>query len=770
VIDPATGLPAGIELPEASDLAPLVVSSSISLVVGGGETRALHGGLDYPGTEVLSDSRVGSVQVVDERGAVRQVSDLAGPPLPAPGHATQRVDETFVDMVPAGALRVATELSTWSLTLNYEAARELPRARLGVELQRAEGDERPLRNVELELMVHLESPESWLLHAPGNPLAPGTCVADLHAELAVSSATGSLGSIGLVALSHRDHRACVLFWPFSRTEIGWITLAPVPGGLTIRVTTNLAGDPAPGETLAYAGLNFDAVAASWPEVRGRIRPALTSLGVKSPGAKPAWAGSVAIYEVQVGRSVFSGGYSYEPYPRLDDLTADLERIAGLGFNAIQLMPRQPYPGYNVHDYDDTATTYGGDETLRALVVRAHELGLRVILDMIMAGVVDRRAVRTALQGVEESGVLDTPAPTIGDVFAGTAESYAALQRAWCQHIADFAPYWIEGSPEIHPLTTLHPDWFCRDSSGELTGIYHEAFDFANEEWQEWFCGKALALVERFSIDGFRFDAPTYNNFANWSKTRRSRASASTLGCVGLFARLRRAIRARYPELLMYTEPSGVVLRESMDMNYNYDELWLVPALTAGSGDPASVGNGVQLARWLEERNATLPADALTAHHLDSHDTFWWPAPGRKWRREQIGVPAARALMWCLVLCGGPYMMFVGGESGMEEDLRRTMSLRRERAELRTGAADYSSVSVEDEAVFAVVRDAAAVATLVLVNVSPRPVTSACRLGGGWRVASYEDYYAGADGLRPGPEGSFYAELAPYGLALVELER
>ena len=563
----------------------------------------------------------------------------------------------------------------------------------------------------------------------------------------------------------------MLLWPFSRSEIGWITLAPVPGGLTIRVTTNLAGDPAPGETLAYAGLNFDAIAASWPEVRGQIRPALSSLGVKSPGAKPAWARSAAIYEVQVGRSVFSGGYSYEPYPQLEDLAADLERIAGLGFNVIQLMPRQPYPGYNVHDYDDAATTYGGDQALAELVARAHELGLRVILDMIMAGVVDRRAVRVALQRVEESGVLDTPAPAVGDVFADTAESHAALQRAWCQHIVDFAPYWIEGSSEIHPLTISHPDWFFRDSSGELTGIYHEAFDFANEEWQAWFCEKALGLIERFSIDGFRFDAPTYNSFANWSKTRRSRASASTLGCISLFERLRRAIKSKYPQALMYTEPSGVLLRESMDMNYNYDELWLVPALTATTGDPSSVSNGLQLAGWLEERDATLPADALTAHHLDSHDTFWWPAPGRKWRREQIGVPAARALMWCLTLCGGPYMMFVGGESGMEEDLRRTMNLRRERDELRNGAADYSSVSVEDESVFAVVRDAGtAVATLVLVNLSPSSVASACRLGGGWRVASYEDYYAGAAGLRPGPEGSLHAELAPYGLALVELER
>ena len=104
MIDPETGLPAGIELPEASGLAPLVISSSISLVVGGGETRALHGGLDYPGTEVLSDPKVSSVQVVDESGTARQVRDLGGPPLPAPGHAAHRADGAFADTVRAGAL------------------------------------------------------------------------------------------------------------------------------------------------------------------------------------------------------------------------------------------------------------------------------------------------------------------------------------------------------------------------------------------------------------------------------------------------------------------------------------------------------------------------------------------------------------------------------------------------------------------------------------------------------------------------------------------
>ena len=85
------------------------------------------------------------------------------------------------------------------------------------------------------------------------------------------------------------------------------------------------------------------------------------------------------------------------------MTADLGRIVALGFDVIQLMPRQPYPSYNVHDYNDVDTTYGGEEALAVLVQRAHELGLRVVLDVVLHGVLDRRSIRDALARVEQNG-------------------------------------------------------------------------------------------------------------------------------------------------------------------------------------------------------------------------------------------------------------------------------------------------------------------------------------------------------------------------------
>ena len=739
MVDEATGLPTAIEFPPSTHLAPVVCTTSLVVKVGGEEVRALAGGLDYPGAEQLSGFSLVEVETTA--------------PGPSAGASTDATEEGGNSQ----AWRARTELLGWSLLLDYLVGAQLPRVRLAFELTRPAAEVRPVRNVELELAFALE-PAEWLLHSPGNRVAPGTCLGELGAELVVSPVTGSLGSLGLVALSHRHVPACLVLWPFSHSEIGWITLVPETGGVRLRLRTNLAGDPAPGESLRYSGINFDVLAEGWDKVRGRVRPALPSLGVRTPGPKPDWARSAAIYEVQVGRSVFLDGWSYEPFARLEDVTADLGRIVALGFDTIQLMPHQPYPSYNVHDYDDIDTTYGGEEALALLVQRAHEFGLRVVLDVVLHGVLDRRSIRDALERVEQSGILDAPAALVGDVFAGTPSASAALQRAWCQHIVDFGPYWFEGSPEVHPLTTEHSEWFCRDSSGRFTGIYTEAFDLAEESWQSWFCETALRLVERFGIDGFRFDAPTYNNFANWSSQRRRRASDSSTGCVALFERLRSELKTRFPDVLMFTEPSGVVLRQSMDMNYNYDELWLVPALTAGHGETPTVISGRQLASWFDERDATLPADALTCHHLDSHDTFWWPAPGRKWRREQIGLPATRALTWCLALSGGAFMMFTGGEAGMEEELARTLALRRQRDELRDGAADFSAAVFDHEAVFAVLRYRGGSGVLVTVNLSARQINPACELRGGWRFAGTET------------EGPRHVDLGPYGLALLEVRR
>ena len=63
----------------------------------------------------------------------------------------------------------------------------------------------------------------------------------------------------------------------------------------------------------------------------------------------------------------------------------LEHVAGLNFTAVQLMPICEYSdawGYNPRQLMSVHGAYGTPDDLRALIRRAHELGLAVIIDVV----------------------------------------------------------------------------------------------------------------------------------------------------------------------------------------------------------------------------------------------------------------------------------------------------------------------------------------------------------------------------------------------------
>jgi len=737
VFDEATGMLAGMTLRNGDDEQAVPVRMAAEVEVGGVERRGPTGGLVYTQTDILRGSRLAGL-----------------------GAKTVRDADSVTQSI-------RTEHQGWHIQWHWTIRREPPWLSLALVVEPPEANSRPLRNLTLTLDSDVPPGGGWKVHSPGNPIRPGVPVDGIPHPVGVSPAGGVRGSSGLIVLTRERRPLTLALWPFSWTEIGSIDIRSTSQGLRTNVRTDLAGDPPDGTGLAYSGLYLHLEAASWSELRPRIPQWYAAVGLATPRVKPDWVQAASAYEVQVGYSVFANGFRYAPYPQMADLLDDLDRIQDLGFDTLQIMPRQPYPSYNVHGYDDVTTTYGDEATLRTLVERCHGRGMRVILDVLLHGVVDRRSVRAAADMVRSGPYRDRLLEDTGDLFSSGLEGQ---DISWSRHILDFEPYWCEGSPEEHPLVSEHPDWFCRDSNGNVIGIYTEAFDLANPEWQAYFCNSMMMLVERLGVDGFRFDAPTYNHFPNWSVEARERASASMLGCVSLFRRLRPLLKALDQSLMMYTEPSGVVLRESMDLNYNYDEQWLITAVLRPREDESAwtVRDAGEMALWLAERDAVLPCGSLTAHHIDSHDTFWWPLPGGKWRREQFGIDATRALMSAFALCGGAFMMFVGGEQDIEGDLRRTLSLRQSRPELRDGEADYGAVRVSAADVFAVVRRWRDRATLVVVNLSANAIRTECTLARENFPLAPVDLYRGQT-LKPAADPSVLrVDLAAYEVMLVAL--
>jgi alpha-glucosidase len=94
------------------------------------------------------------------------------------------------------------------------------------------------------------------------------------------------------------------------------------------------------------------------------------------------------------------GIFYQIYPRsfadstgsgvgdLPGVTAHLDHLAWLGVDALWLSPFYPSPmrdfGYDVADYCDVDPLFGTLGDFDSLVTRAHELGLRVIVDFVPA--------------------------------------------------------------------------------------------------------------------------------------------------------------------------------------------------------------------------------------------------------------------------------------------------------------------------------------------------------------------------------------------------
>jgi glycosidase len=580
-----------------------------------------------------------------------------------------------------------------------------------------------IRNVVLRVHAHLDD-GTWSLTVPGNGIAGGTPLGALTSAAGISPMGGLRGSSGLVHLEPEDSAdTAVCIWFDNDVEIPEIDVRGTSSSsLTFSLTTNFAADLANSTSNELQLCSLDLAVPRWPSFPQLFDGWLRSRGHTSPGAAPDWIAGAMIYEAQIGFSVFAQTNHYSPYPEVNNLTDDLDRIRGLGFTVIQLMPRQPYPSYNIHDYWNVDVSYGPKSMLVELVEQCHARGMRIIFDVLLHGVLDQESIGAAADGVRSGPFADLVTTETSDSFGSDVNDWQNYLVAWSRHILDFEPYWRAGSPRVSPLIAEHPEWFARDSAGNVAGVYTKAFDPRSSEWQAYFTDAMRYLMTELGIDGFRFDAPTYNDFPNWADWARGRAGSSALSCVGLFERLRPALKGIRPDSLMYTEPSGHALRRSMDLNYNYDEQWLVTAITnPAEVKPWGVRTAKGLARWMSDRDALLPKGSLTAHHIDSHDTFWWPTWGKKWRREQFTAEQFRLLTAIFGSLPGPFMMFTGGEQGIE-DLLPLLAQLKNRSEWRSGEVLWWTSEDVPDAVFGLTRSLGGESTTMLANFSDAQVT------------------------------------------------
>lgn len=685
--------------------------------------------------------RTGKIREIEnrERGEARRVSRPDDPPLEwtvggteqrAPPEATITYDGA--DRVGEGLslsdcaltregttarFRTVADCDEWTVRSEYA----IPASGVGVEwsfdlIYRGSADEVSLRSVGVPLWLPTPGGNGWVLDLPGGPLPPSTDLSELETGRIVEWGPRRIHA-GLVGLDGDQQAPGTAVWAFSRQfpvgmsvdyeRTGEDSGEATRQGVAVEYEFEAAARLSPGEGVTVSRLGLDRFARSWDGWLSSFQEWWSHVGLETPDTSPDWIEGAAIYECHVGSAMFRNGFEHEPYPTAVQLVDDVSRIASLGFDAIQLMPKHPFPSYSVlADDTDTETgelaTWGSPSEIRRLIDVAHGHGVRVILDVVLHGVLDNTVLDQTLASIRER-----PGETPGAV----GEFVRAHADDWRPHL-----------PDRHPLLAEHPGWFVRTDDGDIAHRYTRAFDLANRDVQEFFLDRLERLVADAGVDGFRFDAPTWNAFPNWAGDTPYPAGCSPLGGVELFERARDRLRDLDRDVGISVEAAGPLFRTASDVNYNYDELWLFEAVFGadttrmGTDLDRAVG-ATDLAVWFDRRQKALPDGSRTAHHVDSHDTFWWPAPGEKWFRDRYGIEQTTAVVTLAACLDGPFMLYAGGESGLDDHLERLLSVQLRFDELRRGDCTYWPERVEHCAVFTALRTLGNRRTLVAVNLS-----------------------------------------------------
>ena len=197
-----------------------------------------------------------------------------------------------------------------------------------------------------------------------------------------------------------------------------------------------------------------------------------------------------------------GAVTYQVYPRsfqdsdgdgigdLPGITRRLEHLAGLGVEAVWLSPffRSPMKdmGYDVSDYCDVDPVFGTLDDFDRLVTRAHELGLKVIIDQVLSHTSDQHPAFAESRRDRNNPKADwyvwadprhdgTPPSNWLSVFGGPAWAWDARRKQYY----------------LHNFLTSQPD-----------------LNYHNPAVQDWALANLRFWLDR-GVDGFRFDTINY---------------------------------------------------------------------------------------------------------------------------------------------------------------------------------------------------------------------------------------------------------------------
>jgi cyclomaltodextrinase / maltogenic alpha-amylase / neopullulanase len=392
---------------------------------------------------------------------------------------------------------------------------------------------------------------------------------------------------------------------------------------------------------------------------------------------PDWIRRETIYEINVRQYSDAGTFAA--------VQADLPRLRELGVGVLWLMPIHPIGEHNrkgplgsyyaVKDYFAVNPEFGTEADFRRLVDAAHAQGFRVILDWV------------------------------------------GNHTAW-----------------DNPLAREHPDYYVRDAHGvfqpptgfDWTDVIQ--LDFANPAVLEYQYSALAHWVQAFGVDGFRCDFATGVPTPFWDE---------------LFARLRRL----RPDLFLLAESETPQHQlHAFNASYAFEMMHAFNDVAQAKAPVARIDD------TLARTRVRFPAGGALIYYTSNHDENSWQ--GTEFERLGGGVRTFAVLSF--VLDGIP-LVYNGQEIAFDHRLlfferdpiawraqpeqtafyRTLIELKRTHPALATGAASRRIPTTQNEAVFALLREAGGRRVAAFLNLTGAAAAADAfdpALAGRWRDA------------------------------------
>ncbi|HKL38386.1 MAG TPA: alpha-amylase family glycosyl hydrolase [Bacteroidales bacterium] len=302
-------------------------------------------------------------------------------------------------------------------------------------------------------------------------------------------------------------------------------------------------------------------------------------------AHPEWSKNANIYEVNIRQYTRAGTF--------DAFAEHLPRLKEMGVDILWIMPIHPIGEknrkgelgsyYSVKDYYGVNPRFGTMEDFKSLVNKAHQMDMKVILDWV------------------------------------------ANHTAW-----------------DNPLIDEHPDWYLKDSLGNIKAPVEDWSDVAGLNYEvpavrDYMVEAMKYWVKEANIDGYRCDVAHMVPIDFWSRVHQE--------------------LDQIKDVFMLAEAEGPEYHQAFDMSYAWELHHLMNQVARGEEEVPV------LDKYLEKEKQNYPDNAYRLNFTSNHDENSWQGTVY----ERMGAGAKTFTVFTYTFPGMP-LIYSGQEACMDKRL------------------------------------------------------------------------------------------------------